>query len=263
MGAEQSSIQRSKAAPTQTPPPDFSTPQSEPEMSSFASNSAPAVATATDAEQQIPQLVTEPTQITPAPIATVTPTTTTTSTTNMDPAVDMSVDEVPYPFREKVKNLSLEERKERYEEEIRRLFENPHPTHVQRLMPEKIVTEKADVVNLPNSSVSWNSIQTTYDIGKGALNQRSFKRCNRSKADPWRRYGALRKLHEIGGTGCLPPNQGGLRFQQQKFYTIAAGSPPPPPPPNPPITTIEEYGSPESLLAPRKRKPKQISEKRK
>ncbi|VDK82246.1 unnamed protein product [Cylicostephanus goldi] len=38
------------------------------------------------------------------------------------------------------------------------------------------------------------------------------------------------KTLQIGGTGCPPPNQGGLRFQQQKFYTITPGSPPPPPP---------------------------------
>ncbi|KHJ99271.1 hypothetical protein OESDEN_00735 [Oesophagostomum dentatum] len=88
---------------------------------------------------------------------------------------------------------------------------------------------QADVVNVPDATISWNSVQTTYDIGKGALSQRSFKRCNRSKADPWRRYGALKKLHEIGGTGCAPPNQAGIRLQQ-KFYTILPGTQPPPPP---------------------------------
>ncbi|ETN76961.1 hypothetical protein NECAME_00486 [Necator americanus] len=83
----------------------------------------------------------------------------------------------------------------------------------------------------------------------------SFKRCNRSKADPWRRYGALRKLHEIGGTGCTPLNQTGVRVQQ-KFYNIAPGSNPPPPPPIPPITSIDEYGSYETLIAPKKRRSK-------
>ncbi|KAJ1357352.1 hypothetical protein KIN20_015485 [Parelaphostrongylus tenuis] len=59
--------------------------------------------------------------------------------------------------------------------------------------------------------------------------ERSYKRCNRSKADPWRRYGALRKLHEIGGTGRTLPNQDNSRVPQN-FYQIEAGSIPPPPP---------------------------------
>ncbi|KAL6737966.1 hypothetical protein Aduo_011568 [Ancylostoma duodenale] len=190
---------------------------------------------------------------------TTTPLTDSTTTTTLSTAIN--VDEVLYPFREKVKHLPPQERKVKYEEEIRRLFEHPIDSHAQRLAPEKIQIEKANVQTIPNTSISWNPMQTTYDIGKGALSQRSFKRCNRSKADPWRRYGALRKLHEIGGTGCTPPNQAGTRIQQ-KFYSIAPGSHPPPPPPNPPITTIDEYGTSETLLAPKKRRSKtHLSEK--
>ncbi|KAK6746576.1 hypothetical protein RB195_000075 [Necator americanus] len=182
--------------------------------------------------------------------STTTPETTTTTTTTLS-----AVETMLYPFREKVKHLPPNERKIKYEEEIRRLFKNPHESHILRLTPERIQLEKADVQNIPNAPLSWDPMQTTYDIGKGALSQRSFKRCNRSKADPWRRYGALRKLHEIGGTGCTPLNQTGVRVQQ-KFYNIAPGSNPPPPPPIPPITSIDEYGSYETLIAPKKRRSK-------
>ncbi|WKY06284.1 hypothetical protein Q1695_006462 [Nippostrongylus brasiliensis] len=158
-----------------------------------------------------------------------------------------------YPFREKVKHLPLAERKEQYELEIRRLFESPHPSHITRLKPEKVIAEKADISHTCNSFVTWNPMQLTYDIGKGALSQRAFKRCNRSRPDPWRRYGALRKLHEIGGIGCTPPNQVGVRVQQT-FYVIEPGSTPPAPPLSAPITTVEEYGTTDILLNPKKRK---------
>nr|CDJ86426.1 unnamed protein product [Haemonchus contortus] len=167
----------------------------------------------------------------------------------------------PYPFRTKVKHLSLEERKLKYEEEIRRLFQSPHPSHATRLAAEKTRKEKADIPPTKNSVVTWNESQLTFDIGKGALSQRAFKRCNRSRPDPWRRYGALRKLHEIGGTGCTPPNQTGVRVQQ-KFYHIEAGSQPPPPPDSPPITSIDEYGTIDILLNPKKRKNKEKADER-
>ncbi|KAJ1357353.1 hypothetical protein KIN20_015486 [Parelaphostrongylus tenuis] len=83
--------------------------------------------------------------------------------------------------------------------------------------------------------------------------ERSYKRCNRSKADPWRRYGALRKLHEIGGTGRTLPNQDNSRVPQN-FYQIEAGSIPPPPPTVPPITTVEEYGTLDELLTAKRKK---------
>ncbi|KAK5966891.1 hypothetical protein GCK32_002682 [Trichostrongylus colubriformis] len=186
---------------------------------------------------------------------TATPSTTPTST------ADKLVDSDVYPFRAKVKHLSLEQRKIKYEEEIRRLFQSPHPSHITRLAPEKVTKEKADIPQTKNTVITWNDQQMTFDIGKGALSQRAFKRCNRSRPDPWRRYGALRKLHEIGGTGCTPPNQTGVRVQQ-KFYPIEAGSDPPPPPLNPPITTIDEYGTIDVLLNPKKRKSKEKADER-
>ncbi|KJH48581.1 hypothetical protein DICVIV_05325 [Dictyocaulus viviparus] len=175
-------------------------------------------------------------------------------TTSSTPNTEVSVAS-PYPFREKVKHLPPAIRKEKYEEEIYRLFRSPHPSHLERLAPVKIQIEKADVPQRKrNTVITWNETQLTYDIGKGALIQRAYKRCNRSKADPWRRYGALRKLHEIGGIGCTLPSQNNRA--PQKFYRIEPGSDPPPPPPNPPITTVEEYGTPEELITPKRRRNK-------
>ncbi|PIO64105.1 hypothetical protein TELCIR_14277 [Teladorsagia circumcincta] len=71
----------------------------------------------------------------------------------------------------------------------------------------------------------------------------------------------MRIKFQIGGTGCTPPTQTGVRVQQ-KFYPIEAGSEPPPPPPNPPITTIDEYGTVDVLLNPKKRKTKEKPEER-
>ncbi|VDM61823.1 unnamed protein product [Angiostrongylus costaricensis] len=189
----------------------------------------------------------------------------TTSTTPS--ATQNSFEECLYPFREKVKHLPTSVRKEKYEEEIYRLFRSPHPSHLERLAPVKVQIEKADLLDRKrNTVVTWNESQLTYDIGKGALIQRvvafvgnwkkSFKRCNRSKADPWRRYGALRKLHEIGGIGCTPSSNQVSSHGPQKFYRIEAGSTPPPPPSIPPITTVEEYGALEELLAPKRKKSK-------
>lgn len=45
---------------------------------------------------------------------------------------------------------------------------------------------------------------------------RSFKRCNRSKADPWRRYGALRKLHEV----CITSQQ----LRSSPYYELVSSS---------------------------------------
>lgn len=184
-----------------------------------------------------------------------TPTLTVLSSAPTLPATGLHSDPVleKYPFRAKVRHLPLEERKEKYEEEIRRLLGSPHSSHAARLNPEKIQEEKADIPPTKNAVVTWSEVQMTYDIGKGALSQRAFKRCNRSRPDPWRRYGALRKLHEIGGIGCTPPNQTGIRIHQ-KFYIIDPGSTPPPPPLHPPITSIDEYGTPDVLLNPKKRK---------
>ncbi|KAJ1356615.1 hypothetical protein KIN20_014346 [Parelaphostrongylus tenuis] len=97
---------------------------------------------------------------------------------------------------------------------------------VRHLPPD---VRKADITEDIENTEVWSESQSTFDIGKCALSQRLYKRCNRTKADPWRRYGALRNLHEIGGTGCTPPNQDNPRMPQN-FYQIEAGSIPPPPP---------------------------------
>ncbi|KAJ1357359.1 hypothetical protein KIN20_015493 [Parelaphostrongylus tenuis] len=141
-------------------------------------------------------------------------------------------------------------------EEIYRLFRSPHSSHRDRLAPLKIESEEADITeDIENTEVTWSESQSTFDIGECALSQRSYKRCNRSKADPWRRYGALRKLHEIGGTVRTLPNLDNPRVPQN-FYQIEAGSIPPPPPTVPPITTVEEYGTLDELLTAKRKKVK-------
>uniref|UniRef100_A0A158P8X3 Uncharacterized protein n=1 Tax=Angiostrongylus cantonensis TaxID=6313 RepID=A0A158P8X3_ANGCA len=117
--------------------------------------------------------------------------------------------------------------------------------------------EKLDTkTNREFNQVTNNNQMVKKKLSMSAKNkQKSFKRCNRSKADPWRRYGALRKLHEIGGTGCIPSNQISSHGPQ-KFYRIEAGSVPPPPPSIPPITTVEEYGTLEELITPKRKKGK-------
>ncbi|GMT14703.1 hypothetical protein PFISCL1PPCAC_6000, partial [Pristionchus fissidentatus] len=57
--------------------------------------------------------------------------------------------------------------------------------------------ESSDIPNVKGSSIKFESNQTVINVV--IPHHRTFKRKNRSKHDPWRRYGALRKLYEIGG----------------------------------------------------------------
>ncbi|RCN47934.1 hypothetical protein ANCCAN_05986 [Ancylostoma caninum] len=55
------------------------------------------------------------------------------------------------------------------------------------------------------------------------------KQSQRGTTNPWRKYGALKKLHEIGGI-APPGNTKGDRKNKDGFVLIKKGSRPPPPP---------------------------------
>ncbi|KAK6752583.1 hypothetical protein RB195_003789 [Necator americanus] len=87
----------------------------------------------------------------------------------------------------------------------------------------------AKVQTFPKSKVVFetnNEVQELYTMGSMA----SFdKQSHRGTTNPWRKYGALRKLHEIGGI-APPGNTKGDRKNKDGFVTIKKGSRPPPPP---------------------------------
>ncbi|KAL6737308.1 hypothetical protein Aduo_010963 [Ancylostoma duodenale] len=85
------------------------------------------------------------------------------------------------------------------------------------------------VQSFPKSRVvfeSNNEVQELYTMG----NVPSFdKQSQRGTTNPWRKYGALKKLHEIGGI-APPGNTKGDRKNKDGFVHIKKGSRPPPPP---------------------------------
>ncbi|EYB99315.1 hypothetical protein Y032_0123g1139 [Ancylostoma ceylanicum] len=87
----------------------------------------------------------------------------------------------------------------------------------------------AKVQTFPKSRVVFepnNEVQELFTMG----NVPSFdKQSQRGTTNPWRKYGALRKLHEIGGI-APPGNTKGDRKNKDGFVTIKKGSRPPPPP---------------------------------
>ncbi|CAJ0606383.1 unnamed protein product [Cylicocyclus nassatus] len=81
----------------------------------------------------------------------------------------------------------------------------------------------------PKSRVTFdsnNEVQELYTSG----NVPSFdKQSQRGTINPWRKYGALKKLHEIGG--IAPPGNTKLdRKNKEAFIRIKKGTRPPPPP---------------------------------
>ncbi|XGW28521.1 hypothetical protein V3C99_008360 [Haemonchus contortus] len=77
-----------------------------------------------------------------------------------------------------------------------------------------------------------NEVQELYTQG----NVPSFeKQSQRGTTNPWRKYGALKKLHEIGGT-APPGNTRDERRNKNGFIDIKKGTRPPPPPRCPEVT---------------------------
>ncbi|KIH61331.1 hypothetical protein ANCDUO_08401 [Ancylostoma duodenale] len=107
------------------------------------------------------------------------------------------------------------------------------------LMRSKIYTCKTIVAIVP--LMEWNNIDavTSLHVQQGARwtqmlytmgNVPSFdKQSQRGTTNPWRKYGALKKLHEIGGI-APPGNTKGDRKNKDGFVHIKKGSRPPPPP---------------------------------
>ncbi|GMR48620.1 hypothetical protein PMAYCL1PPCAC_18815, partial [Pristionchus mayeri] len=107
--------------------------------------------------------------------------------------------------------------------------------------------EPAEVPSIPGSEVKFEPMQTVINVI--IPHHRTFKKKNRSKHDPWRRYGALKKLHQIGGWAFNPKEKnkssrrsrgGGAKTKQLKYYEIKKGEAfYLPPPNNQPITKLE------------------------
>ncbi|CAD5211102.1 unnamed protein product [Bursaphelenchus okinawaensis] len=65
--------------------------------------------------------------------------------------------------------------------------------------------------------------------------QLTHKRSMRSRADPWRRYGALQLVHKMGGHVLVSAQK-----KNKKTKYVAPGTPLPPPPKMKPILTLKE-----------------------
>uniref|UniRef100_A0AC34PZE0 Uncharacterized protein n=1 Tax=Panagrolaimus sp. JU765 TaxID=591449 RepID=A0AC34PZE0_9BILA len=83
------------------------------------------------------------------------------------------------------------------------------------------------------SKVSFSRSQTVYVLPN--TRQRVHKKIIRSRHDAWRRYGALKVIHELGGWTYT------LQNRVKHFHKIEKGTPLPPAPTQPPILTEEEF----------------------
>ncbi|KAF8376219.1 hypothetical protein PRIPAC_82648 [Pristionchus pacificus] len=108
------------------------------------------------------------------------------------------------------------------------------------------VQEAVEAPTIPGSMIKFESMQTVVNVV--IPHHRTFKKKNRSKYDPWKRYGALKKLHQIGGwaynTKDLKKNSSrrsrGAAKSKLKYYEIKKDSKfYLPPPANQPITKLE------------------------
>ncbi|TKR94798.1 hypothetical protein L596_009038 [Steinernema carpocapsae] len=77
------------------------------------------------------------------------------------------------------------------------------------------------------------------------IRQARHQRINRMRIDEWRRYGCVKKLHEIGGwtfepTWFIPQTSAEQLMSRQNFTKVDPNSTPPPEPECPPIMTEEE-----------------------
>ncbi|KAJ1369715.1 hypothetical protein KIN20_031255 [Parelaphostrongylus tenuis] len=87
----------------------------------------------------------------------------------------------------------------------------------------------AQVTRFPESQVMFESQNEVHEIYVTGIIPSLEKQAQRGTTNPWRKYGALRKLHEIGGF-APPGNTKGSRRVKENFIIIKKGSKPPPPP---------------------------------
>uniref|UniRef100_A0A1I7SRD0 Muscle M-line assembly protein unc-89 n=1 Tax=Bursaphelenchus xylophilus TaxID=6326 RepID=A0A1I7SRD0_BURXY len=95
--------------------------------------------------------------------------------------------------------------------------------------------ERVDIDDDIYDEVEFSSSQTVYPAK--LERQRTHAKVIRSRADQWRRYGALLQIYSIGGHIQLHNR----KSEGKKTAFIKAGTKPPTPPKEPPITTLEEF----------------------
>ncbi|CAD6187767.1 unnamed protein product [Caenorhabditis auriculariae] len=89
--------------------------------------------------------------------------------------------------------------------------------------------------------IEMSDKHVVYDIPSQLLRLRNNKkRANRSKADPWRRFGAYNLLCEIGGT-MIDSAAGNKNKTNKSYVNIKPGTVPPPAPQVKPLLTVEDY----------------------
>ncbi|KHN72345.1 hypothetical protein Tcan_05099 [Toxocara canis] len=105
-----------------------------------------------------------------------------------------------------------------------------------RVRTQQLAVPKPDE---PYRHVSFAKTHTMYILPRAK--QRLHQRIIRSRHDAWRKYGVLKKLHELGGWAY--PQQPTVGKSSRQFYEVKKGTQPPPPPKIPPILTIEDFTS--------------------
>uniref|UniRef100_A0A9J2PTF8 Uncharacterized protein n=1 Tax=Ascaris lumbricoides TaxID=6252 RepID=A0A9J2PTF8_ASCLU len=120
----------------------------------------------------------------------------------------------------------------RTNEEMKALFRG----NFGRVRTQQLIIPKPDE---PYKRVSFSKTHTMYILPR--TRQRLHQRIVRSRHDAWRKYGVLKKLHEVGGWAY--PQQPIANKSSRQFYEVKKGTQPPPPPKIPPILTIEDFTS--------------------
>uniref|UniRef100_A0A915APM5 Uncharacterized protein n=2 Tax=Parascaris TaxID=6254 RepID=A0A915APM5_PARUN len=120
----------------------------------------------------------------------------------------------------------------RTNEEMKALFRG----NFGRVRTQQLTVPKPDE---PYKRVSFSKTHTMYILPR--TRQRLHQRIVRSRHDAWRKYGVLKKLHEVGGWAY--PQQPIANKSSRQFYEVKKGTQPPPPPKIPPILTIEDFTS--------------------
>uniref|UniRef100_A0A0M3IAM2 Uncharacterized protein n=1 Tax=Ascaris lumbricoides TaxID=6252 RepID=A0A0M3IAM2_ASCLU len=99
-----------------------------------------------------------------------------------------------------------------------------------------------------HSKVTWDNIKEIQEIRYFGHKRTYEKRSERSRPNPWRRYGAVLKLHEIGGWVSKIDRQQSTR-RNRKYYYVRPGSKPCNPPNRPPITVRDSKVIPASAIS--------------
>uniref|UniRef100_A0A915PUM8 Uncharacterized protein n=1 Tax=Setaria digitata TaxID=48799 RepID=A0A915PUM8_9BILA len=98
------------------------------------------------------------------------------------------------------------------------------------------------------TKIVWKKTQNVLELPVLGHFRTYEKRVERSRPNPWRRHGALVKIHEIGGWISKMEKQQ-ISRRNRKYFYVKAGSKPCNPPSRPPISIRESKFLPPSSIS--------------